>query len=223
MELIRIYINLTNKCNADCEFCCMWSESSKTTFISFDKFKEIIDSYDDDFELQLEGGEPLLHKDLYLFIEYAQSTNRCKKIIIVTNGILLKRHIHRLVELHKWYKTPVLIKISINYWLYNMNKNCIDEAKDLHLSTEFIKDFNIILNVRLRKKDDWLKKLIKEKDLEKISNLYYLQRYGKYENESEYDLPVIVQNVDDWYIYSCDGKNFKQDLIARSNYERGLK
>ena len=37
------------------------------------------------------------------------------------------------------------------------------------------------------------------------------------------DKPVIVQNIDDWFIYACDGKCFNKDLIARSNYEKELK
>lgn len=82
---IRLYINLTNKCNTNCPFCCMYSGTDKDDFMTFDTFKSIIDNFDKEFELQLEGGEPLLHKQLYLFIEYAISTNRCKKIIILTN------------------------------------------------------------------------------------------------------------------------------------------
>lgn len=220
--MIRQYINITNNCNANCEFCCMWSDSTKHTFMSFDTFKEIIDSKNDDFELQLEGGEPLLHKDLYLFIEYARSTNRLKKIIILTNGILLNKHLNRLVDLNKYYKIPILIKMSVNYWLYNMDNNLLDKALDYHLATEFIDGVDIHLNVRLRKQDDWLSNLIKERKLDNISNIFYLQRYGKYENETEYELPVIVQNIDNWFIYACDGKCFDKDLIKRSNYERDL-
>lgn len=221
--MIRQYINLTNKCNANCEFCCMWSDSNKNRFLSFEEFKKIIDSKNDDFELQLEGGEPLMHEDLYLFMEYAKSTKRCKKIIILTNGILLKNHLNRLVNFHKYYGINIQIKLSINYWLYNMDKSSIDKAKDYHLATEFIDGVEIKLNVRLRHEDNWLKDLIKEKNLTDISNIFYLQSYGKFENKTEYEKPIIVQNIDDWFIYACDGKRFMKDLIARSNYEKELK
>lgn len=221
--MIRQYINLTNKCNANCEFCCMWSDSNKNRFLSFEEFKKIIDSKNDDFELQLEGGEPLMHEDLYLFMEYAKSTKRCKKIIILTNGILLKNHLNRLVNFHKYYGINIQIKLSINYWLYNMDKSSIDKAKDYHLATEFIDGVEIKLNVRLRHEDNWLKDLIKEKNLTDISNIFYLQSYGKFENKTEYEKPIIVQNIDDWFIYACDGKCFMKDLIARSNYEKELK
>lgn len=223
MKKIRLYINLTNNCNANCEFCCMWSDSSKKTFMNFETFKKIIDNHTEEFELQLEGGEPLLSENLYLFMEYARDTKRCTKIIILTNGIKLQSHLDRLINFHKFYNIPIDIKISINYWLYKMDNECIEKARDMYLATEFIDDFNIKLNVRLRKEDEWLKNLIIEKDLKEISSIFYLQRYGKYQDKSDYELPVIVQNIDDWYIYSCDGECFGKDLIKRSNYEKELK
>ena len=104
-----------------------------------------------------------------------------------------------------------------------MDKSSIDKAKDYHLATEFIDGVEIKLNVRLRHEDNWLKDLIKEKNLTDISNIFYLQSYGKFENKTEYEKPIIVQNIDDWFIYACDGKCFMKDLIARSNYEKELK
>lgn len=222
-DKIRQYINITNNCNANCEFCCMWSDSSKHTFMNFDTFKKIIDSKDKHFELQLEGGEPLLHEDMYLFMEYARSTKRCDKIIILTNGILLDKHLKRLVNFYKEYQIPIDIKISINYWLYNMDNKILEKVLDYYSSIEFIDGVNIILNVRLRHEDEWLRELIKDYHLENISNIFYLQSYGKLENNKEYDKPVIVQNIGDWFIYACDGTCFNKDLIARSNYERSLK
>lgn len=220
--MIRQYINLTNKCNANCEFCCMWSDSSKNRFITFEEFKEIIDSKKEDFELQLEGGEPLMHKDMYLFMEYARSTQRCKKIIILTNGILLDEHLPRLVDFHKNYKIPILIKMSINYWLYRLDKTSLDKALNYYYDVEFIDGVDIVFNVRLRHEDNWLKDLLEEKSLTSHSNIFFLQSYGKFEDQDEYEKPIIVQNIDDWFIYSCDGKCFGKDLIARSNYEKEL-
>lgn len=220
---VRQYINITNNCNANCEFCCMWSDSSKHTFMDFDTFKSIVDSKDLPFELQLEGGEPLLHKDMYLFMEYARSTGRCTKIIILTNGILLGEHLKRIVEFHKCYDIPIVIKVSFNYWLYKIDKESLNKIKDEVLAIEFIDGVDILLNVRLRHEDENIKEMIYEMGLENISNIFYLQSYGKYEEETEYDKPVIVQNIDDWFIYACDGTCFGKDLIARSDYERTLK
>ena len=39
----RLYINITNHCNTDCPFCCMYSGTKKNTYMDFDTFKTIID------------------------------------------------------------------------------------------------------------------------------------------------------------------------------------
>jgi hypothetical protein len=92
----------------------------------------------------------------------------------------------------------------------------------LLFSVKYLKYINIIFNVRKRKeKDENLETLLKENDLYDNSNIYYLQSYGKLKN-SNYDKPVIVQNIDNWFIYASDGTCFNQDLIARSDYEEKL-
>ena len=65
----RLYINITNACNTNCPFCCMYSSTENSKYMDFDTFRGIVDKYDSEFELQLEGGEPLVHPNIYLFIE----------------------------------------------------------------------------------------------------------------------------------------------------------
>jgi organic radical activating enzyme len=218
----RLYLNLTNKCNVSCDFCCMYSDPTKITFLSFNKYKEIIDNTEGLFELQLEGGEPFLSKDFYLFIEYARSTNRCTKIIISTNGFLLKKHLQRLTDFTYFSNIPILIKRSINYHLYNLDNKILKTSRDLYLATEFIDGIDIRFNVRLRIGDDWLVDLLKEHKIYELSSVYNLQNYGKL-NDNQYNKPFIVQNIDSWFIYSADGKCFQQNLIERSEYEKTLK
>ena len=218
----RLYINLTNKCNTNCPFCCMYSGTDKNTFMGFETFKKIIDSCKGKFELQLEGGEPILNKDIFLFIEYAISTNRCLKIIILSNGIELQKYMKRFIDIANWNKILIEFKISINYWLIKVEKDFLYKMNLLLFSVKYLKYINIIFNVRKRKeKDENLETLLKENDLYDNSNIYYLQSYGKLKN-SDYEKPVIVQNIDNWFIYASDGTCFNQDLIARSDYEEKL-
>jgi organic radical activating enzyme len=221
--MIRLYINVTNKCNENCEFCCMYSSQQKNTIMRFNTYKNVIDSHSEDFELQLEGGEPLLHDDLYLFMYYALSTTRCKKIIISTNGKLIMHNLDRLIDLANYKNTKITIKPSVNYWLLNKNKRLIKEYRDIYLATEFIDNVDIIFNVRLRNNiDDWiLKELLNNKLLDHC-NILKLQKYGKWKDEKAYSLPVIKQNIDDWFIYASDGTKFDKDLIARSEYENTI-
>lgn len=219
--MIRLYINLTNKCNSECPFCCMYSGKYKNTFIDFNDFKQIVDSHGEDFELQLEGGEPLLHPLMFLFMWYAYSTERCKKIIILTNGKLIEDYLEEVIRFMSRTRIPVEIKMSINYWLYKENPNIFKQASDLYLSTEFVDGISVVFNVRMRHGDEWIIDLLKENKIYKQSNAFYLQSYGRMTG-TDYEKPVIVQNIDDWFVYSCDGKCFGKDLIARSEYEKGL-
>lgn len=219
--MIRLYINLTNKCNSDCPFCCMYSGKEKNKFMDFDTFKQTVDNHSEDFELQLEGGEPLLHPLMFLFMWYAYSTGRCKKIIILTNGKLLSDYLEEVITFMSQTEIPIEIKMSLNYWLYKENPNIFKQARDLYLSTEFVDGISVVFNVRMRHGDEWIIDLLKENKIYAESNVFYLQSYGKMMG-TEYEKPVIVQNIDDWFIYSCDGKCFSKDLIARSEYEKGL-
>ena len=219
----RLYINITNHCNTTCPFCCMYSGESKSTMMPFDTYKQIIDENDGEFELQLEGGEPLLNKNIYLFIEYAISTQCCKKVIVLSNGIILKKHIKRLVELHKWYNVPFEIKVSVNYWLLKVNKNHLQNIADIVFATNYIPYFSIYLNTRKRKDDAWIDEEIAKYGLAEINHSFLLQSYGKMSGNKNYDGVTIVQNIENWKVYSVDGKCFCTDLVARSEHEKGIK
>lgn len=224
-EGTRLYLNITNKCTTKCEFCCMYSGPDKNRFLDFDVFKNIIDKTKGNFELQLEGGEPLLHKSIFLFMEYAMSTNRCKKIIILTNGFLLNNLKNNFLNFANYHKVELEFKISINYWLINEWKKTHSESFIEYLSKlafcfKYHPLIHIIFNVRKRKEDEWLDKEIKHYNLDKQSHSFYFQSYGRLSESEEYDKPIIVQNIANWHLYASDGTYFGQDLIARSEYEK---
>ena len=218
----RLYINITNRCNTSCPFCCMYSGENKQTDMKFETYKRIIDDCDDEFELQLEGGEPLINDNVYLFIEYAIATKKCKKVNILSNGIVFKNHLKHLVELHQWYKIPFEIKISVNYWLLKQHKDHLKEIADCVFATEYIPGFNIVLNTRKRTEDDWIDEEIAKFKLENINHSFYLQSYGKMTG-SKYEGVKIVQEIENWKIYSVDGICFGQDLVARSEHEKNIR
>lgn len=220
--MTRLYFNLTNKCNTECEFCCMYSNTSKNTFLAFDKFKEIVDVTMDDFELQLEGGEPLLHPNLFLFLEYAKYTGRCIKVILSTNGLILDKYIDRLIEFKHSSSIPFLVKRSINFHLFNIDKKIFEKSRSLLTAVEFIDGFDIRFNVRIEKNDTLINELLIKNKLIESSDVYNFQKYGKYSDKEEYVEPFICQNIDNWFIFSSDGECFGQDLIGRSLYEKTL-
>jgi molybdenum cofactor biosynthesis enzyme MoaA len=201
----------------------MYSDPNKSIFLNFDKFKEIIDSKNDYYELQLEGGEPFLHQHFYLFLEYAYYTKKCSKIIISTNGIILNDHLQKLINFHSSSNIPIVIKRSINYHLYNLDNNIFRKCRDLYIATEFIEGFDIKFNVRIEKDDTFIIEKLKEFKIFEQSNIYNFQKYGRLSDDKKYSEPFICQNIDDWFIYACDGTCFGKDLISRSKYEKILK
>jgi len=200
----------------------MYSSPRKNTFLNFEIYKSIIDQNDKYFELQLEGGEPFLHPDFYLFLEYARFTKRCTKIIISTNGILLKNNLQRITDFCNFANIPIVVKRSINYYLYNIDNNICKKSRDLYLATEFIPNFKILFNVRLRKNDEWLVEMLRENKIYDQSNIFELQNYGRME-EKGYKKPFIVRNIENFYLYASDGRCFNDDLLKRSEYEKTLK
>ena len=81
------------------------------------------------------------------------------------------------------------------------------------------------MNVRLRKNDtddQYIIDLLEKHHLKDISSIYFYQRYGYAEDETDYDLPFIIENPVDFHLYSPDGKNFGTDLIARSEHMKKL-
>ena len=219
----RFYINITNRCNTNCPFCCMYSGMENNLDMGFETFKEIIDGGSQTFELQLEGGEPLLHPFLYLFLEYAASKENCKKIIILTNGILLDNDLKRIADFSVYHKIEVELKISINYWLIKVHKDHINQIKRYIFDIAFIPTMKITCNVRLRKEDTKIGSEIKEdKILAPCSNIFYLQSYGRLMDNDDYEKPGIVQNIEEWAVYAVDGTNFGMDLVGRSEHEHKI-
>ena len=218
----RLYINVTDRCNTNCPFCCMYSGTDNRLDMTFDTFKKIVDDTGSEiFELQLEGGEPLIFPKLYLFIEYAIATGRCAKVIVLTNGIELEKNLRRLVQIHQWYDTEFRIKVSVNYHLLKVHDNHLKTLADLVFATELLPNFNIELNTRKRHTDQWIDAEIDAFGLSEINHSFELQSYGRMTG-SNYDGVKIVQNIDSWEIYAVDGKCFGTDLVARSEYEKKL-
>ena len=84
MKLKKVYLEITNRCNLSCPFCI--KNSRKITDISKENYIYIINKIKDHTkELYLHIlGEPLLHKDINYFIDYATSMGLL--VNITTNG-----------------------------------------------------------------------------------------------------------------------------------------
>ena len=219
----RFYFALTNKCNRRCKWCSCFSRPHKTTFLEFDIIKSYIDSAESAFEIQLEGGEPLLHPNFFDIIKYAVDKGNCNKVILTTNFALVTDIREFLDKINLPNLNGFLLKPSINYDLYKEGGD--DYFSKLASIKDIIKDypkFELKYNVRLDKseEDEPILKGIKEYNMDSDCNIFNYQRYGYASKNEDFDLPFIIDNPVDFYLISPDGENFGTDLIARSEHMR---
>ena len=108
MHLKKIYIEITNGCNLNCDFCI--KNKRKITNITKENYQLIINkikNYTNEIYLHI-LGEPLMHKDINYFIDYANKFNLL--VNITTNGYLINnikdnQNIHRLnISLHSYHE-----------------------------------------------------------------------------------------------------------------------
>ncbi|GHV87260.1 hypothetical protein AGMMS50255_5560 [Spirochaetia bacterium] len=94
-ERLRFGVHLVEHCNLDCIGCWHFSPLAKPQFLSLDVFErdfkrlaELTGGVIDDIELF--GGEPLLHPEITKFMELARLYFHTGIIYVVTNGLLLR-------------------------------------------------------------------------------------------------------------------------------------
>lgn len=219
----RIYVAVTNYCTRACPWCSMYSAPGKKTFMSLDEFKGTLPAKGI-FELQLEGGEPTAHPSFFEFVNLLKNEKRCSKIVISTNGTLLPRE---KAGLERWLDTlgkSVTIKLSVNHHLLENDPGLLLLAKLLASSIEGRHGCSLVLNVRLRKgtagDDAEVVDAVEKAGLMPLSNVFFLQRYGRAKNQKSWDAPFLVGY--NFTMVNPDGARFGQDMAARSQAMGGL-
>jgi len=92
------WVEITNCCNFQCTFCAYPYMTRKKTYMDYPSFKKVIDMLTDSGIVRknpLVGlhmlGEPLLHPEIYRFIDYMNSRGLAADL--VTNGLLLNEDV----------------------------------------------------------------------------------------------------------------------------------
>lgn len=97
----EVMLELTDRCNLDCEYCFRSKNTPNGNVLEFEKFRSIIQKIPFAEVISFCGlGEQLLHPKFYKMIEYVKSKN--KKVAIITNGTI-KIDYDKLVELGNIY------------------------------------------------------------------------------------------------------------------------
>lgn len=133
IDNIALEIHITDHCNLNCKSCTHYSPISKENFLNLEsliddlniiKHKGIVNYF---HEIRLLGGEPLLNPDIIEIIKKIRQIIPSKKIVLVTNGLLLKKMPNDFFKCCS--KNNIIICITkypgnVNY---NEIKNCISK------------------------------------------------------------------------------------------------
>jgi hypothetical protein len=230
----RLYIAVTNRCNRSCPFCSVYASIKGKMFIKIEQILPHLPS-SGHYQVQLEGGEPFLHPDLFKFVQHFTADPRCTRIIVSTNGSLfpfvieqgsLDRDATRvsLQVFFSRFPSKVTFKVSLNYHLLAEDPLLFEKARTL-LDYSQGTGVDIIFNLRKRNDptcdfDAHLEHLVDQHGLRGFTNSFYLQRYGRNFNDANAEPPFIVGT--NWCAINPDGSSWGIDLAARSEGMRRL-
>ena len=117
-----LQIEISRACNLDCRICMRKNLESNTGFMSFDKFKKILGSYNFR-EVALHGwGEPLLNTEIFQMIEYAKRQGI--KTSLTTNATLVGKNIGNILD-------SGLDSIAFGYYDMDILKKSIENVGEL--------------------------------------------------------------------------------------------
>jgi Predicted Fe-S oxidoreductases len=234
----RFYFAVTNYCNRSCELCSCHSNPKQKVFLTFDKFVGTL-PVNEEYEVQLEGGEPFLHPDFKKMLHYCSEDGNCVKITVGTNGSLLNyaynngklefdESVRNIFNYFLEFSKPITLKPSINYHLIEHDVLHLEKCEAVKRAFDGLKALNskyeITFNVRKRKNpdDSWIDEELHKRDLYDCSNIFFYQRYGYAKDNDELEEPFVIENPVDFHLISPDGKDFNQDLLARSVWMEGM-
>jgi MoaA/NifB/PqqE/SkfB family radical SAM enzyme len=214
----RVYVALTNHCNRACPWCSTCSSPAGSTFLTHAAFHAVLPARGQ-FELQLEGGEPLLHPDFWELVRLARAHERCTRLVLCTNGVLLPRPASALPAWLARLGEPLTVKVALNHHLIERDPNHVARCVNLRdRLAELGGERALVVNVRLRRgyadDDRAVRDAVAEAGLAPHANVFFLQRYGFASGEQGWEPPRLVW--DNFTLVNPDGRVFGPDLLARS-------
>ncbi|TBR24839.1 radical SAM protein [bacterium] len=220
----RVYAALTNNCNRTCPWCSTCSSPEGGTWLELEALRALIPP-EGAFELQLEGGEPTLHPRFWDFVALGRGEDRCSRLVLCTNGVVLPRAPGKLKAWLARLGAPLTVKLSFNHHLLDRDPGLVALCRGVRDAlAELGGERLFVLNVRLRKgvedDDARVRRAVEEAGLLPHANVFFLQRYGFAAGEAGWQPPAPV--YDRFDLVNPDGKAYGPDLVARSEGMRAL-
>lgn len=230
---------ITTKCNLNCKYCLSASGLNGEYGLSTQTAIDIINQLGKIGinRLDFTGGEPLIRKDLKLLIETAKKNNI--STIVTTNTTLLNdeniewlkeadlvqvsidgpEKIHNEQRQGDVYKKTLYnikklqkkgCKIRLNSFIYNSNKQYVEELIELSKKMGLFSHLFIIFTPQGRGKDHY-EEIIPEEEVELIKNKILLHKQKENRNIRLYDYNE--------YLHSCVLLTPLGDVISQGFYE----
>lgn len=107
----QVSFRVTELCNLDCSYCYMGGSNHQSKFSKFSDMQKILDILIKNHVqiIELTGGEPMIHPEIYEIIRY--SLENFEFLSIITNGVCLGDNV---LEMLTDFKTKLNIQVSID-------------------------------------------------------------------------------------------------------------
>ncbi len=210
----RLYLALTTSCNRACPWCSTSSSPRGRTHLSTEHFDALLPDAGP-FELQFEGGEPLVHPEFWALWQRGRAHPRCATQVLCTNGVSVPRSSARLADFVTRIGAPTRLKLSWNHHLRDQDPGLLDLATALAALARERQGFDFVLNVRVRPgRDDDVRDAVAGAGLAEVANVFFLERYGLASGEQDWEPPRAVWG--DFTLANPDGRAWGTDLVARA-------
>ena len=194
----RLTLMLTSLCNLKCKFCDIPERDYNKKELSKEEAIKIIDSALrlGVEQLDITGGEPLLHKDIFEIISYASSSGL--KVTLSTNGALIKKHMVKIMDADIF-----CITVSVDGFIdtYNCLRNCNGIYSEIIDSIEYLKARNKRIAISF---------VVTNKNIHELEKLY---NFFKERRIFFAFFPVI--NKPDLYLRSDEDKKIFMNFVNK--------
>ena len=210
-----LYITITNQCNYSCNSCQIGCNPINNGFMSFSTFQKILcEDVITPINIIFDGGESLLHPNLYLFLEYIDTVINFKSLIIKTNGRLLPEHREMLIDTISRHNLNVSFDVKISSDIISQYSEHLSLCKQLLDDNDFKLTFDVVYTTE-EDKNSLIEQIEAHEIPLDLCTFTIVKAYGTLK-DSDYPKIYAEDNV---VCYASDGKNFGNDFSARADYE----
>lgn len=196
MKLKKIYVEITNSCNLNCDFCIQ--NGRKIKFLNKKEFEEVLDKISNytNYIYMHVLGEPLMHPHINEFIDLAKEKNI--NVNITSNGYLIKN-----------------IKYNKNIRQINISLHSYDKKYGLNIDEYLENIFDTVEELIKNQTEVSLRLWVKSKYTKKILNYINIKYNVNLTEESLLNNTIIKKklylNVHDEFIWPDLKNNYYRE------------